>query len=434
MRLLLRRRSILFAFALIAGVSTVRADDAFRVTGPTQAPAAIAPPPLEKISDEGLDFRSLNTRTWDEYNAAFELDRSGEADPAAKARSWRRLAAEAPQYSALASKRASLWEEFAERKKTERQRVAARNSDWQALVKLLESSTVPDNDKTRWTAEFLNAYADLLGIKPGMSPEDTARAAQVTMRKAMGARALEKGDPILWASIPAGSFTMGSEDADLSDSRPAHRVTVNPFQMAKTLVTNKQYKACVDAGACSPPHEADGLCLLYSSGTWERSPLPATFQGDNQPVVCVSFEQAREFSEWVGGRLPSEAEWEYAARSAGKDWKYPWGNDAPTCTKALMRDCSDPSLGALVCSRPAGSTLQGLCDMAGSAWEWVEDSYHDSYVGAPTDGSAWEVAGSSRVTRGGSLNDDPLHARSAYRNEVGDGSPYSYNVGFRPVR
>ncbi|NNN06367.1 MAG: formylglycine-generating enzyme family protein, partial [Elusimicrobia bacterium] len=198
------------------------------------------------------------------------------------------------------------------------------------------------------------------------------------------------------------------------NERPAHRVTIHSFQMAKTLVTNKLYKACVAAGACTAPSNYYG--------------------GDDNPVVNVDWNQAKAFSKWVGGRLPSEAEWEYAARSGGRDWKYPWGNETATCDNAVIAGCGYNET-APVCSKPKGNTKQGLCDMAGNAWEWVEDEWHDSYDGAPTDGSAWEDAnaGSDRVGRGGSWGFDAADARSAYRSG-GDPGYRSADLGFRPAR
>ncbi|MBP8971341.1 formylglycine-generating enzyme family protein, partial [Myxococcota bacterium] len=134
----------------------------------------------------------------------------------------------------------------------------------------------------------------------------------------------------------------------------------------------------------------------------------------------------------------SEAEWEYAARSGGRDWKYPWGNENATCERAVMDDGSGNGCGRRstwpVCSKPKGNTTQGLCDMAGNVWEWVQDWCHYSYNGAPTDGSAWEKpTGSRRVVRGGSWNGDAGFVRAAFRNGVDPRFRFS-NLGFRLAR
>ena len=101
--------------------------------------------------------------------------------------------------------------------------------------------------------------------------------------------------------------------------------------------------------------------------------------------------------------MPTEAEWEYAARSGGRDQKYPWGNEVPTCERAVMVSNYTMGCGSggtmPVCSKPDGNTKQGLCDMAGNVSEWARDTFHPSYNGAPTDGKAWEEAGSAQVLR-----------------------------------
>lgn len=204
-----------------------------------------------------------------------------------------------------------------------------------------------------------------------------------------------------WVRIPGGSFLMGSEKGN-ENERPVHRVRVRTFEMAKTLVTNRQYAACVDAGAC--------VAAVFA---------PYFMKGPDHYLSDMDWNQAQAFCAWVQGRLPSEAEWEYAARSAGRAWEYPWGDEQATCQRAVINtgedSCGNPA--ALpVCSRPRGNTKQGLCDMAGDAWEWVQDWYHPSYGGAPADGSAWEdPAGEFRVARGGAYNGDASRVRAAYR-------------------
>jgi sulfatase modifying factor 1 len=216
---------------------------------------------------------------------------------------------------------------------------------------------------------------------------------------------------IQWVKIPGGTFQMGN---GAGDAAPVHAVTVKTFQIAQTLVTNKQYKACVKAKACAPADDC---------GT--------KFAGDDQPVVCVDWKQAAAFSAWAGGRLPTEAEWEYAARSGGKDRKYPWGDAEATCDTADISGCGNAPLP--VCSKAKGNTDQGLCDMAGNVWEWLQDWHHPSYKGAPTDGSAWDDEGQNRVKRGGSWFSVPADVTTANRNSYSP-STRDVLVGFRPAR
>lgn len=246
--------------------------------------------------------------------------------------------------------------------------------------------------------------------------QESATARPQARRGRMGKAGIE------WLLIPGGSFLMGSED--IRDAKPRRRVAVKSFEMAKTEVTFKQYRACVEAGAC----------------TRQRDSTPKEdLSRDDHPVIFVDWAQAKAFSQWVGGRLPSEAEWEFAARSAGKDRAYPWGDEAATCERAVLNEGSDScgqkyGMSWPVCSRPAGNTDQSLCDMAGNVWEWVEDWYHPDYQEAPESGDAWlDPAGSGRVARGGSWQNRPLHARSARRHHSDPADQSEPDLGFRPV-
>ena len=226
-----------------------------------------------------------------------------------------------------------------------------------------------------------------------------------------------------WVSIPGGSFSMGS-----SDEKPVHTVRVGSFEMARSEVTFGQYQACVDAGACTAPHVSDGTCYVKQGGSWKKGTLPSIFQGAEQPVVCVDWEQARAYARWVGGRLPTEAEWEYAARG-GQSYTY-----AGSTTLGEVAWYSENSGGRThdVCGKRQNG--YGLCDMSGNVWEWVEDWYHSSYTGAPTDGSAWlSPAGSNRVFRGGSWSFVAWFVRVAFRDSNDPGNRDD-NLGFRPVR
>lgn len=216
-----------------------------------------------------------------------------------------------------------------------------------------------------------------------------------------------------------------SIEQGFEDAKPVHEVSIKTFQMAKTAVTVAQYAECVIKGACTEP-AAGEYCNWGKPGR------------GSHPVNCVDWNQAQAYAKFKGARLPSEAEFEYAATSGGKNQKYPWGNDEPTCDKAVMRGNGGYGCGTNstmpVCSKPKGNTAQGLCDMSGNVWQWVQDKYQDSYKGAPIDGSAFEGAGSARVIRGGSfVSDVASYLRADSRSGGGPGFRGN-GVGFRLVR
>ena len=227
--------------------------------------------------------------------------------------------------------------------------------------------------------------------------------------------------------IPAGSFRMGclNDDGDCSNEFPVHDVDVPRFALSKYEVTFAQWDACVAAGGCGgyrPPDEG-----------WGR--------GD-RPVIWVSWDDARSYAAWLSSqtgedyRLPSESEWEYAAR-AGTTTKYHWGDqigvNQANCQSHYCGDMFQHT--APVGSFPANAW--GLHDMHGNIWEWVEDCWHGNYQGAPTDGSAWTSEGNCsvhrRVVRGGSWGLDPGDLRSAYRN-WGPAGHRNITFGFRVAR
>lgn len=223
-------------------------------------------------------------------------------------------------------------------------------------------------------------------------------------------------------------FCMGTTDRGIN-AYPVHKVQVPSFRMLKSAVTVAQYRACVKARKCSEPDPRSS----YDYCNWTIEP------GDREehPVNCVSHDQAQAFAQFAGGRLPSEAEREFAATSRGMNRKYPWGNEEPSCDRVVMNSgglgCGNGGT-MPVCSKPRGNTAQGLCDMAGNLWEWTQDTWHDSYEGAPTDGRAWEDSGWLRVVRGGSfLIDFSRHLRSDFRSFSIPHVRF-LEVGFRLVR
>ena len=236
--------------------------------------------------------------------------------------------------------------------------------------------------------------------------------------------------PVEWITINGGKFTMGAaaDKPGFEDAKPTHEVAIKTFDMSRTAVTVEQYAECVTKGKCTEPVTGDDC-------NWE---VPGR---QLYPVNCVDWSQANQYAKFKSARLPSESEWEYAATSGGKSQKYPWGNDEPTCNKAVMYGNGGYGCGKNstwpVCSKTAGNTAQGLCDMAGNVWQWVQDQYRDSYNNAPADGSAYEGpegTNSDRIIRGGSFKYGfGRYLWISYRACYNPGG-HDVNVGFRIVR
>ncbi len=229
--------------------------------------------------------------------------------------------------------------------------------------------------------------------------------------------------------VPTGSFDMGTLAEDgrsFGYERPVHEVKIaRAFAVGVTEVTFAQWDACVDAGSCAaytPPDNGLGR--------------------EAQPAINVSWTDARAYVRWLTSRtgrryrLPTEAEWEYAAR-AGSTAAYAWGDDIGT-GRANCLDCGSPWDKRQ--PAPAGSfpaNAWGIHDMHGNVWEWTQDCWHDTYRNAPTDGSAWELRGERvcelRVLRGGSWYSRPGSLRSATRYASAPNRRY-FNTGFRVAR
>jgi formylglycine-generating enzyme required for sulfatase activity len=215
-------------------------------------------------------------------------------------------------------------------------------------------------------------------------------------------------------SVPAGEFIMGSEEGD-SDEQPVHTIYLDAFYIDKTEVTNAQYRQCVEAGACDAPVDA----TYYDNADYAQ-----------HPVVFVSWHDADAYCRWAGKRLPTEAEWEKAAR--GTDGRtYPWG-EGIDCDRAQHGECAGQTVP--VGSKPKGASPYGALDMAGNVWEWVADWYDSGYYSqSPARNPQGPDSGEERVLRGGSWSYGANFVRSA--NRYGDSPVDRFdNVGFRCAR
>lgn len=245
--------------------------------------------------------------------------------------------------------------------------------------------------------------------------------------------------------VPAGEFEMGSDEEEVdfalqlcleydtncrrtyfSVEQPVHTVALDSFWIDKTEVTNNQYRQCMSAGACSELG-CEGELLL----------------GDGEyPAVCTTWDQAAAYCEWVEGRLPTEAEWEYAARGP-EGRRYPWGDDFNgtvlnycdvNCTLHKRDETFDDGYArsAPVGSYPGGASWVGALDLAGNVWEIVADRY-GSYPSDPQTNPTGPPSGHRRIARGGSWHTSPDHVRSALRTNIGE-DQYVDHAGFRCVQ
>ena len=306
---------------------------------------------------------------------------------------------------------------------------------------------------TIWTillyvAIFLTACDQQPTATPILTPEATP------ISHVLGDTQIREKDKMDMVYVPAGHFMMGSnidqvylarqlcreykDDIAIgvcrmsafTDEMPDHPVELDAFWVDRYEVTNQHYQGCVDEGSCTPPFE---------SSSYTRDEYYGSADFNSYPVIWVTQNQASEYCLWAGGRLPTEAEWEYAARGS-ENLIFPWGNDFdPQRLNYCDADCAagviDPSYAdgfpetAPVGSFPNGASWCGALDLAGNVREWVADGFH-YYSVDPKINPYTPSTGANRIPRGGGWLDTPDDVRSTNR---GENTPdYTrHKVGFR---
>jgi formylglycine-generating enzyme required for sulfatase activity len=284
----------------------------------------------------------------------------------------------------------------------------------------------------QWWCNEGHCVNDCLQLECGPSPTIGVSCGTCAKNSACSqGRCVFTGETI---EVPYGSFLMGCQDPDTchANELPSHRVTLSAFEMDRTEVTQSVFAACINDGACELPKCA-----------WKPDISP-----DN-PVLCVTWHQAAAFCAWAGKRLPTEAEWEKAARG-NTTRTYPWLGTEATCIQAVMNDDAAGGYGCgtggtfPVCSRsPEGDSPYGLCDMAGNVAEWTADWYDiDYYAQSPGEDPTGPYDGTVKVIRGGDFgrSGNPFSIRVTQRvvAEPGlwgsDFEGPALSVGFRCAR
>lgn len=298
------------------------------------------------------------------------------------------------------------------------------------MSKIAETEALGRSDRLAALARFLSEF-------PTDNPLLETAQQYVALLKAGKEPRAALGDMV---EVPAGPFFMGCRgrlEVECDDAeKPGKTVTVGAFSIDKTEVTAAAFKRCVDARACS----SSGLDMPY----WSDQPQPdwawaCTWGKAGQsehPINCVDWSQAEAFCRWAGKRLPTEAEWEKAAR--GTDgWEYPWGNSCYGSTSSPVANIADATAKkkfsgwptaegytdgyeatAPVGRFPAGQSPYGALDMMGNVWEWV---------------SYWYTEDKYRLLRGGSWRDRPSNARASYRVWRDPAARFPF-IGFRCAR
>jgi formylglycine-generating enzyme required for sulfatase activity len=252
--------------------------------------------------------------------------------------------------------------------------------------------------------------------KPTETPSPSPTLTPVTPTPQLGSTQVSPKDEMELDYVPSGDFSMGSRDGAHAEM-PVHTVWLEAFWIDRTEVTNGMYALCVQAGKCQKPSSR----ASYTRSSYFDDPNYADF-----PVIYVSWNDATDYCKWAGRRLPTEAEWEKAAR--GTDGRtFPWGEAYPDCTRLDYSQCVGDT--ARVGSYPSGASPFGALDMAGNAWEWVNDWYSAKYY---ADSSQKDPpgppSGSGHVVRGGGALSTNASITAYHRaNQAGDES----GPGFR---
>lgn len=268
-----------------------------------------------------------------------------------------------------------------------------------------QDPTATPAPNTTFSIDLISSPQEIISTKSG---EDILDKTPLNYREIDGAAII---------LIPEGEFAMGCDihqNAGFDcgfDELPLHSVYISAYFIDRYEVTNGQYQQCVEDGHCQEP-------MYKNSAT--RASYYYNPKYRDYPVVAVTWNEANEYCHWVGGRLPTEAEWEKAARGTHPQ-AYPWGNQTPDCNLANSydnktgRSCVGDTV--KVGSYPEGASVYGVMDMAGNVWEWVNDWYNAEYYrSSPLSDPLGVGVGQDKVIRGGGFDYSWVKLRTAYKS------------------
>lgn len=260
----------------------------------------------------------------------------------------------------------SVWALSSNKRKEEDGKVTAVPSATTALIVVLVETDTPA------PRPIQTAKPEPTDTRQPMAPTSEPSSTPTLMATptpGIGSTRIRPVDEAVMVYVPAGEFVMGSEDGN-DDEKPLHVVYLDSYWIDKMEVSNGMYTLCVRAGDCSRPSNLNS----FTRSSYYPNPVFSNF-----PVIYVSWDDAKSYCEWAGGRLPSEAEWEKAARwdeEAQEARTYPWGENID-CDYANFNQCVGDTVA--VGSYPDGVSPYGALDMSGNVWEWVNDKYSADY-------------------------------------------------------
>ncbi|MBN1562587.1 MAG: SUMF1/EgtB/PvdO family nonheme iron enzyme [Anaerolineae bacterium] len=276
---------------------------------------------------------------------------------------------------------------------------------------LIDATTTPMPTFTVMPVSDTATFTHTPSITPSPEPLATAIPTLIPAHSSNSAwiTVTRQYRDVLFVEVPAGCFMMGTDEGE-HDEHPAHELCLDDFWIMKTEVTRAMYAACAAAGGCT------------------AIATPNIAGNDNQPINHVNWDQANDFCDWLDARLPSESEWEYAARGP-EGWLYPWGNEFIPDNAVYINNSGDQI--AQVGSMPGGASWVGALDMSGNVWEWTS-SFAKPYPYNRRDGreGTSNLILINRVTRGGSYANESEFLRAANRSSYSPDTAIGL-IGFR---